>query len=145
MNKTLKIFLITVLSFGSYFVFDDIFFKDVRKWLFEIINQLGISHIMAYAIFGIPIVLGTILIHDSKRIIGSFGLDKSIVKGILFSLICTLPMFIGFAIVFDFNTEITINKILISIVAAAFFEELYFRGFLFGQLYRFTKMGSLHQ
>lgn len=143
MNRTLKILLITVLSFGSYFVIDDIFFKDLRKWLFEIISQLGISHIIAYAIFGIPIVLGTILIHDIKGIISGLGLDKSIVKGILFSLICTLPMFIGFAIVFDFNTEITVNKILISIVAAAFFEELYFRGFLFGQLFRFTKIGFI--
>lgn len=143
MNRTLKILLITVLSFGSYFVLDDIFFRDVRKWLFEIINQLGISHIIAYAIFGIPIVLGIILIHGLMGITSGFGLNKSIVNGIPFSLICTLPMFIGFAIVFEFNTEITINKILISIVAAAFFEELYFRGFLFGQLYRFTKIGFI--
>lgn len=69
MNRTLKILIITVLSFGSYFVLDDIFFKGVRKWLFEIIDQLGISHIISYSIFGIPIVLGSILIHDFKEII----------------------------------------------------------------------------
>jgi len=143
MNRTLKVLLITALSFGSYFVLDDLFFRDVRQWLFEILNQLGVSHIIAYAIFGIPIVFGAILIHELKGIINGFGFNKPIVKGILFSLICTLPMFIGFAIVFDFNTQITINKVLISIIAAAFFEELFFRGFLFGQLYRFTKIGFI--
>jgi len=143
MNRTLKIFLITVLSFAGYFILDDIFFNDIRKWLNEITGQLGISHIIAYAIFGMPLVLGTILIHKRTKIINSFGLDKSIIKGILFSLISTLPMFVGFAIIFDFNTEITTNKILISVIAAAFFEELYFRGFLFGQLYRFTKIGFI--
>lgn len=143
MYKTLKIFLITITSFGLYFVLDDIYFKAVRKGLNEIIKQGGISHIIAYTIFGIPIILGSILIHNVKGFIGSLGLDKSITKGILFSLICTAPMLAGFAVVFDFNSEITINDILIKVIAAAFFEELYFRGFLFGQLFKYTRLGFL--
>jgi uncharacterized protein len=143
MNKTLQIFLITIISFALYFVLDDIYFKDVRKGLIEMINQGGISHIIAYAIFGTPIILGSILIHNLKEFIGSLGLNKSIAEGILFSLICTLPMLVGFAVVFNFNSEITINDLLIKVIAAAFFEELYFRGFLFGQLFRYTKLGFL--
>lgn len=143
MNRTLKIILITFLSFGVYFVLDDIFFKDLRAWVDGIINQLGISHIIAYAFFGIPIVLGAALIHGPKGVIDSLGLDKSIINGFLFALICTAPMLIGFAVVFDFNTEMSIDKILISVIAAAFFEELYFRSFLFGQLYNFTKLGFI--
>lgn len=143
MNKTLKVFLITIISFGLYFVLDAIYFKDVRKGLNEIINQGGISHIIAYAAFGIPIILGVILIHNVKGLVGGLGLDKSIIKGVLFPFICTLPMLIGFAVVFNFNPEITINDILIKVIAAAFFEELYFRGFLFGQLFRYTKLGFL--
>ncbi len=50
-------------------------------------------------------------------------------------------MLIGYAIVFDFNRNITTDEILVSAVAAGFFEELFFRGFLFGQLYRFSKLG----
>lgn len=143
MNRTLKIFLITIFSFGIYFFLDDIYFKDVRKYLNEIINQGGVSHIIAYAIFGIPIILGSILIHNVKQFISGLGLNGSISEGILFPLICTLPMLIGFAIVFNFNSEITVNDILIKVLAAAFFEELYFRGFLFGQLFRYTKLGFL--
>lgn len=143
MNKTLNIFLITIISFGLYFVLDDIYFRDVRKGLNEIINQGGISHIVAYLIFGIPIISGAILIHNVKGFIGSLGLDKSITKGILFALICTSPMLVGFAAAFNFNSEITITDILIKVIAAAFFEELYFRGFLFGQLFRYTRLGFL--
>jgi membrane protease YdiL (CAAX protease family) len=79
--------------------------------------------------------------HRWSGIIKSLGLDKSIGKGMLFSLVCTLPMLIGYAIVFDFNRGITADDILIFAVAAGFFEELFFRGFLFGQLYRFSKLG----
>jgi len=57
--------------------------------------------------------------------------------------LCTLPMFIGFAILFDFDTELSLNSILVTVVAAAFFEELYFRGFLFGQIFRYTRWGFI--
>ena len=143
MSKTVKILLITILSFGIYFVLDDLFFNVLRKWLNAIINQFGISHILTYSISGIPLILGAIFIHGLRGFIGSLGLNKSIIKGIIFSLICTLPMLIGFAVVFEFNSEITINEVLVSGIAAAFFEELYFRGFLFGQIYRYTKIGFL--
>ena len=52
-------------------------------------------------------------------------------------------MFVGFAIVFDLNSEMNVDDFLIQVVSAAFFEELYFRGFLFGQLFRFTKVGFI--
>ncbi|MDZ7715311.1 MAG: CPBP family intramembrane glutamic endopeptidase [Balneolaceae bacterium] len=52
-------------------------------------------------------------------------------------------MLIGYALFFDLNIELTLNTFLISAVSAAFFEELFFRGFLYGQLYRYTKLGFL--
>src|SRR5690606_32665538 len=50
---------------------------------------------------------------------------------------------IGYAIVFDISTELSVNTILIGVIAAGFFEELFFRGFLFGQLFRNTTLGFL--
>lgn len=143
MNRNLRIILITAISFAVYFILDALYFNELRKWLFERINQGGVSHILTYIISAIPLIIGAGLMHGFKGIIPSFGLDKSIVKGFLFSLLCTLPMFIGYACVFDFSNEITINTILINVFAAAFFEELFFRGFLFGQIYRFTRFGFL--
>ena len=143
MKNTLKILLITFISFGVYFVLDDMYFKDIRKWFYDLTNQFGTSHIIAYTISGIPLFLGTLLIGRKTSLFESLGLDKSIIKGFLFSLICTLPLFIGFSFVFDFNPKISIDTLLISIVSAGFFEELFFRGFLFGQLFKNTKLGFI--
>ncbi len=133
--------MITVLSFALYFFLDDLYFNELRAWLDTHINYKGISHILSYAIHGIPLLIGAGLMHGTKGVPGSLGLDRSVIRALAFALVCTLPMLLGFAWKFDFNSEISWNHILISVVAAAFFEEVYFRGFLFGQLYRFTKLG----
>ena len=143
MSKTLKITLLTVVAFGIHFLFDSIYFKDIRGALNEVINQFGISHIIAYLIVGIPIFAGTLLISKKNAFFKNLGLDKSFLKALAFSVVCTLPMFLGFSLFFDLNTDIKLNTILISVLAAAFFEELYFRGFLFGQLYKHTSLGFI--
>ena len=143
MGKTLKITLITVVAFGIHFLFDDLYFKNIRGSLHEVINQFGISHIIAYFIVGIPVFAGTLLISKKNEFFNNLGLDKSFFKALIFSVVCTLPMFLGFSFFFDLNTDIKLNTILISILAAAFFEELYFRAFLFGQLYRHTSSGFI--
>jgi membrane protease YdiL (CAAX protease family) len=141
MKNSLKIILIVFLSFGIYFVLDDLYFKELRNWMNGILNQLGISHIITYLISGLPLFLGTYILFRKEPILKSLGLYGSIIKGFLFALICTLPLFIGFSFIFEINPEISVNKILIAVVSAGFFEELYFRGFLFGLLYKYTKLG----
>ncbi len=144
MKKTAKVVPITLISFGIYFLIDETYFKEIREWFYKLIDQWGISHIMAYFIVGIPIFMGTLILHKKDRFFHSLGLDKSLfLKGMVFSLLCTLPMFIGFALLFDFNTEFSLNAFLITVVAAALFEELYYRGFLFGQIYRYTNLGFI--
>jgi len=56
MNKTIKTLIIILISFGLYFIFYDILFKDSRKWFFDLTNQLGFSHILSYLITGIPLL-----------------------------------------------------------------------------------------
>ncbi|KZS41068.1 hypothetical protein AWE51_23210 [Aquimarina aggregata] len=143
MNRSTKVLLIIIISFGTYFVFDAIFFRDIRKWLFDLTNQLGISQILTYLITGIPLFLSTLLIGKRTDFFQNLGLDKSIIKGFLFAIVCILPMYIGFSMIFDFNLNVKINTILIGVVSAGFFEELYFRGFLFGLPFRKTKLGFI--
>lgn len=143
MNKSTKALLIIIISFALYFIFDDFFFKDIRNWFFDFTNQLGISHIISYLITGIPLFVGTILIGKRADFFRNLGLQKSIVKGFLFALLCTLPMYIGFSIIFELNSKIKMNTILIGVVSAGFFEELYYRGFLFGLPFRNTKLGFI--
>ena len=125
MKNSLKIILIVFLSFGIYFVLDDLYFKELRNWMNGILNQLGISHIITYLISGLPLFLGTYILFRKEPILKSLGLYGSIIKGFLFALICTLPLFIGFSFIFEINPEISVNKILIAVVSAGFFEELY--------------------
>ena len=59
------------------------------------------------------------------------------------ALLFTLPMFVGYAIVFDFNRELSWQQIMLGAVFAGFFEELYFRAFFFGLLFRYTRLGFI--
>lgn len=144
MNRPAYVVLITLVSFGFYFLLDLTYFSVIRNWINESINQFGVSHILAYAIVGIPIFTGTILLHKPNKFFHSLGLDMShFLKGLLFSLLCTLPMFIGYAVLFEFNSDFSSNTFLTTVFAAAIFEEIYFRGYLFGQIFRFTNWGFI--
>ncbi len=143
MKKQTRIIAITFLAFGLYFVLDELYFGASRKWIDGAIGQLGVSHLAAYLLFGIPIYLGTLLLHGFKGLLESLGLNKPLLPGMLAPLLFTLPMFIGFAFAFDLNADITLNQVLIMVISAAFFEELFFRGFLFGQIYRYTRIGFI--
>ena len=143
MKPTARVILITLLSFAVYFTLDELFFRTVRKWIFEQTGQFGVSHNITYALSGIPLFIGTYIIVAGTSVSERLGLDKSPLKGFLFALICTLPLFIGFSFVFNLTSEVDPDTILISIVAAGFFEELFFRGFLFGMLYKYTRLGFI--
>lgn len=142
MKTTIKVILITLTAFAAYYFIDALYFNEFRKSIDLYINQRGVSHILSYILFGLPIFLAVAFLHG-KNWLESLGLNRSPVKAFVFALICTLPMLAGFAALSSVNEKFTLNAFLINIVAAAFFEELYFRGFLFGQLYRYTKLGFI--
>lgn len=143
MKKTTRTLLLIILSFAIYFIFDDFYFKDIRLGINEQINQIGVSHILTYLITGIPLFAGTLLIGKSSDFLKNLGLDKSVFKALAVAICSTAPMFIGFSLLFDFQLSLNSNKLLITVVAAGFFEELYFRAFLFGLPYRKARLGFL--
>ncbi len=122
---------------------DELFFERLRSLIYQGIGQIGISHIITYLIMGIPIFIGTLALGKADKFFHNFGLDKNIVKGILIALLFTLPMFLGFGLTLSFNTGLNLNYLLIGVIAASFFEEIYFRGFLFGQIFRNTRIGFI--
>lgn len=143
MKKSIKVILICFVSFGIYFLLDELFFESLRSLIYQRIGQIGISHIITYLIMGFPIFLGTLALEKSNKFFHNLGLDKNILRGILIALLFTFPMFLGFGLTLIFNTGLNFNYLLISVVAAAFFEEVYFRGFLFGQIFRNTRIGFI--
>ncbi|MCY1635490.1 CPBP family intramembrane glutamic endopeptidase [Marinifilum sp. D737] len=141
MNKTIKLLTTTIISFGAYFILHNLLFSQLIQALNSIFNVYSISYVIAYIAIGIPIFLAMSIIHKPKDFFQSIGLKKEISTGLIFAFICILPMLIGYALIFNFNFEITLKQIVVGALAAAFFEELYFRGYFFGQIYRFTRFG----
>ena len=143
MRNTFRIIIITLAAFGLYYFFQQLFFRDIRHWMIQSGLNAGVSHLFSYLITGTPLYAAVLIMHGPRKFAGSLGLNGSAGKGFVFALLCTLPMLLGYALVFEFDRGITLNQLLMGAVVAALIEELYFRAFLFGQLFRFTRLGFI--
>jgi membrane protease YdiL (CAAX protease family) len=141
-NQTLKIILLIFISFATYHLLF-LNFKPMKVGLDKITQQGLVSYILTYLIVGIPIFIGTFLINKTTSIFKSLGLLSNILTAIWTSLLFTLPMFIGGLFFFKFNLQIDIENLIAGTIVAGFMEELYFRGFLFGQLFKKTNLGFI--
>lgn len=141
--NTSKVLTVTIVSFALYFLLREVFFTSLNQYLISLLKIKSLSYFLTYFIVGCPFFLGLLVIHKTENFFDSIGLNQGFVKGTLVAFICTLPMLMGYSLVFDFNSEITWNEILRGAFFAALFEELFFRGVLFGQLYRFTRLGFI--
>lgn len=142
MNSSTKIIYVTLISFSLHYLLSKLFFAHIYQYLIEVVTGKSLSYALTYLLIGTPIFLGTWYLHKNN-FLDSLGLQKGFLPGVAVALICTLPMLIGYAIVFEWNQEANWNNIVTGAICAAFFEELYYRGFLFGQIYRFTKIGFI--
>lgn len=82
-------------------------------------------------------------LHKKSDILNSLGLNGNILKGLGFAAFCCAPMLIGMPILGSFNSNLTFDWFLRMVVIAAVFEEIVFRGFMFGQLFRYGKIGFI--
>ena len=141
-SKTKKIILLVVVSFTVYYVlFSN--FKAIKLELDTITRQGLVSYILTYCIVGIPIFLGTYLIDKQTAVIKSLGLSGNFLTAVWTSMLFTLPMFLGGLLFFNFSQQIDIENLIAGTLIAGFMEELYFRGFLFGQLFRKTNLSFI--
>jgi len=132
---------LTLMGFGLFFLVDKLYFRELYLILFGVIQIKSIAFLFTYFLVGIPIFVTTIYLFSKGSFIESLGLKGNIIRGIVLGFLGALPMLLGYALSFKFNSEITVTKIFIGSICAGFFEELYYRGFLFGILYRNTKLG----
>src|SRR5690606_8399595 len=143
LSYTTRIAILTFGTFLIYWVLDDLYFNGIRSYLIELLGIKGVGHIVAYFISSLPILIGLRVIHGKWSFLAFLGLNGNPLNALVFSLVATAPMFIGYFFVFDVNPGISLDQVLISVIAAGFFEEVFFRGFLFGQLYGYTKFGFI--
>ena len=103
--------------------------------------QRTLAVFIMHMIVCLPVVIVLLFLHGRKDFPRSLGLDGNFVKGLAFALISTLPLFAAFPVIGEFNGGLTWDKLVRSAFIAAFFEEVIFRGFIFGQLFRYCKIG----
>ena len=102
--------------------------------------QRTLASFMMHLTVCLPIVVVLFLLHRPKDFFHQLGLDGNFITGTVFALISTLPLFIVFPIIGEFNNVLTLDKLIRSTVIVALFEEIIFRGFIFGQLFRYCKI-----
>jgi membrane protease YdiL (CAAX protease family) len=78
-----------------------------------------------------------------RAIAGAWGLQANAVEALKMAFLFCLPMLVGYAFLSHFTLSITWSGFLLGCVGAAVSEELTYRGFVFGQLFRFAGWGFL--
>ena len=142
--EKIKFGLVFVIGFAIYSFVDATFFSFIQKEIISLTKVKALGHIGAYTFTLLPLLITVWFLHnDHRNILEKLGLSKNIFIGLTFAIICTLPMMIGYALQFRLNEELSFNKIIINTISSAFFEEIIYRAFLFGQLYRYTRLGFL--
>jgi uncharacterized protein len=143
MKRTEKLTLLLIpLTFAVYIVLSKLFLAELYQALLAWITESTTAYFLAYVFIGLPMIMAIVVIHPGK-FTESIGFNRSLPKGVGLAFLMTLPMLIGYALFFTFNLEIKWQQIVRGAVFAAFFEEVYFRAFFFGLLFRYTRLGFL--
>ncbi|MBE4950073.1 CPBP family intramembrane glutamic endopeptidase [Chryseobacterium culicis] len=143
MSKNIRFFSIFILGFTIYYFFDLFFFKNIQTFSKNLFHSKAIAHVIAYSVTLIPLMVTLKILLPKRNISELLSLHKSIIRGFILTLIGTLPMLIGYMIHFKVIRKINIETLFINTLSSAFFEEIIFRAFLIGILYRFTRFGFL--
>lgn len=106
------------------------------------LSGLQYSLYLACLWVGIPL-LALAAWYGPRRAFGELGWQAPLGTGLLMGLGCTLPMLLGYAVLFPLTTTAgpaLLSALFTGAVLAGLREETLFRGFLFGQLYRRVKL-----
>jgi uncharacterized protein len=89
----------------------------------------------------LPSMIIILLFHPAHRLMEELGIGQNFLQGLQFGFLFTLPMLIGYFLMGQYNQEQTILENLLKAFKDGFREEIFYRAFLFGQLFRHVKLG----
>ena len=134
--------ILIVLGFAlHYWGFN--YFETIMLYVDRLVQYKLGSYFLTYVIIGIPVFIVTILVTREFNFLKGLGLRSNAIAGLVAGAIFSLPMFIGGLLQSKLATDINVPNLIAKTIFAGFFEELYFRGFLFGLLFRKTRLGFL--
>lgn len=131
-----------LLAFATFYLCKELVFVKGFHFFEAIFNLYPLSFFLIYTIVGIPAFV-FVFITNGQRLFEPLGLKSNILKGAIIAFLFSIPMFVGYGFPSGFQISIEGRGFWFGCVFAAFFEELYYRGFFFGQLYRKTNLGFL--
>lgn len=141
-NKTIYTLIIVVISISLYLFLME-YFKEIKTALDQITHFGLLSYTLTYLILGIPIFMGTIFINRDYRFWKYLGIQKNPIRPLGLALLFSSPMFIGGLLFFKIQLDMNIQNVIAGSIVIGFIEELYYRGFLFGQFFKNTLMGFI--
>lgn len=115
----------------------------VRPFEDSIGSSRTLHYILNYLLAGLIPTGALFLLHARRDIASSMGLSHGFGTGLLFAVTATLPMITGYAVIGEFDRELSADEAFTWIFIAGMFEELVYRGFVFGQLFRYARWGFL--
>ena len=142
LKQSHKAIILTVVFFGVYVILKQ-YFSTIKENL-DLLTKNGLlSYVLTYSFIGVPIFIGTYLINSKQNVLSNLGLNHNPIKPFFIALLFSLPMMLGGLFCFEFNKEISIPNFVAGTIVVGFMEELFYRGFLFGQLFKYTKLGFM--
>ncbi len=91
----------------------------------------------------LPAVTILFLFYPSKEIPKELGINREFLNGLVFAFLFTLPMLVGYFLMGRYNTQHTLIQNIVFSFKDGFREELFYRAFLFGQLFRRVNLGFI--
>lgn len=143
MSKNIRFYFIFILGFFSYYFFDLFCFKNIQSFTKALFHSKAIAHVIAYLITLVPLIVTVKILLPQKNISDLFSINQSALKGFIFAFTGTLPMLLGYTGHFNISNKLDFESLFINTASSAFFEEVIFRAFLIGILFRFTRLGFL--
>jgi membrane protease YdiL (CAAX protease family) len=129
------------VTIAAFLIFLYLLKTQAVNELLSFIGSGSLRFTANWIICGLPILAALFLMHKPGKIIESLGLRYGILEGYGLAYLAVIPMILGFAFTGTFNTGLTVDEFIRKAVLAGFFEELFFRGFLFGMLFRYARWG----
>jgi len=121
------------------------YFPKILRNLFAVPGSKFFVTSLGYPFTILVIIVSFYILHKYNiiEIISELGLKTGFTKGVLFGLIATLPMTASSTILFKFSNNLFSFDTLIAVFMAPIMEEILFRGYLFGQLFRKERWGFI--
>lgn len=140
--KIWKRFFLISSVFILFYITDVAIFSTLYHSIDSMINVYPISFFIAYLIVGLPIFI-YFQFAVEHHFFTAAGLHKNFFFGIFAAFLFASPMLLGYGFLSNFEIDLSGRDFWFGCVFAALFEELYYRSFFFGELYKKTHLGFI--